>query len=254
MSLMPTQQNRELKGRNLFWKVFLIVFSLHFILILAFFMISALKKTRKPKISSFNIVSTPLNDSSHSSSKTPLAEQPKKEAASRSSSLSPMENIQSHPSTQKSLAQKTSQKSVSVSKKEFKNNQVKAQQKHTVIPNLTEVSRKIPPEAKSHSSEEKDAHDQNSADSPEHYYALIREKLYSVWDQPVDLLGLGLYSVVEITIDDMGAIVKYRLLQSSGNEKFDQSTLLAVERLESIGQRRPWDIPKVITVKFQMEK
>ncbi|ACD84504.1 energy transducer TonB [Candidatus Methylacidiphilum infernorum] len=257
----PAPKNKELKGRNLFWTVFLLVLAVHFSLILAFFVIHSLKKTNQPKISYFNIESSSLTHSTHGPSKDfPLTEKPKgskNEEHPKHSSPSRPKDIHSPPlaeTAEKSISNKPVTKKTAL-QKESRKDPSKLQKQHTVIPNLREVSRTIPENPQAPSVEGKEAREaQNQGLSPSYYYALIREKLYSLWDQPVDLLGLGLLAVVEITVDDDGGIAQYKLLQSSGNEKFDQSTLLAVERLGNIGERRPSDVPKVITVKFQMEK
>ncbi|MBW6414970.1 TonB C-terminal domain-containing protein [Methylacidiphilum fumariolicum] len=156
---------------------------------------------------------------------------------------------------------KSSQRKHSVADKELKRSDSLPQPKHTVVPDLTEVTRKIPIQPKTSSLEENK--NKNFANNEpvttgtepgdyERYYLLIREKLYSLWDQPVELLGLGLSATIEMTVESNGKVRQFKLLQSSGNEKFDQSALEAIKKLESIGEPRPSTIPEVITVKFQM--
>ncbi|QDQ43358.1 TonB family protein [Methylacidiphilum kamchatkense Kam1] len=158
---------------------------------------------------------------------------------------------------------KSSQRKHSIADKELKRSDSLPQPKHTVVPDLTEVTRKIPIHPNTSPLEEKENKNQNLSNNEsattstesgdyEQYYLLIREKLYSLWDQPVELLGLGLSATIEMTVESNGKVRQFKLVQSSGNEKFDQSALEAVKKLESIGEPRPSTIPEVITVKFQM--
>jgi|GEM_PF-3246931 protein TonB len=265
MYVTHSQKNKNLHKRHHFWKIFLLVASLHLAIIFCFFLLHAFKKPTQPKTSYFQFMPS---SSSHEPSDVKLhadnipKEMTKKAEKTNASSFGIAEESHSKFSSNRNPI-KSSQRKHSVADKELKRSDSLPQLKHTVVPDLTEVTRKIPTHPKTSSLEEKGNKNQNLANNEsvtpgsesgdyERYYLLIREKLYSLWDQPVEFLGLGLSATIEMIVESNGKVRQFKLLQSSGNEKFDQSALEAVKKLESIGEPRPSSIPEVITVKFQM--
>ncbi|VVM05147.1 hypothetical protein MAMC_00426 [Methylacidimicrobium cyclopophantes] len=87
---------------------------------------------------------------------------------------------------------------------------------------------------------------------PSWYYALIRDRLYAAWDQPLHLAAQNLVAKVQIFVAKDGRISKPVLLGSSGNEEFDRTALAAADQVETVGEARPSDVPETVTVTFRM--
>ena len=75
----------------------------------------------------------------------------------------------------------------------------------------------------------KDKSDQDKIDL---YSSMIISNIQSAWRKPINIQE-GLECVMRLTINKNGRIIKVNLIQSSGNIRFDNSALKAVERLET---------------------
>ncbi|NKB25093.1 MAG: TonB family protein [Kiritimatiellae bacterium] len=70
---------------------------------------------------------------------------------------------------------------------------------------------------------------------PSWYYALVREKMYQVWEQPDGMSSrAGLIATVQIRVQKNGAITKRVLVQSSGDDVIDQTVMNAVQSVSRL--------------------
>jgi protein TonB len=154
---------------------------------------------------------------------------------------------------------------------------VEPPRKPSIRPNLVEVSRTLPAEAApskpppvTHRSVEpstKPSEPQTGPPGngegggsssnapplgPNWYYALIRDRLYAAWDQPLHLSSQNLVARVQIFVAKDGRISKPVLLNSSDNEEFDRTVLAAAHQVETVGEPRPQDVAEAVTVTFRM--
>ncbi|WP_155996499.1 TonB family protein [Verrucomicrobium sp. 3C] len=150
--------------------------------------------------------------------------------------------------------------------------------KPSIRPNLVEVSRTLPAEAAAAkpppvtqrgvepsaersqsqtgplgSGEGAGSSSSNSPSlGPNWYYALIRDRLYAAWDQPLHLSSQNLVAKVQIFVAKDGRISKPVLLNSSDNEEFDRTVLAAARQVETVGEPRPPGVAEAVTVTFRM--
>lgn len=66
------------------------------------------------------------------------------------------------------------------------------------------------------------------------YLALVRQKMYEAWDQPSELAGAGLVTVVSIRVQRDGSITGRELVRSSGNTVVDDSVMKAVRSVSRL--------------------
>ena len=64
------------------------------------------------------------------------------------------------------------------------------------------------------------------------FSSLIIESLQSAWRKPMNIQN-GLICDIRLTINKNGRVVNSNLIKSSGNIRFDNSALMAVERIET---------------------
>ena len=64
------------------------------------------------------------------------------------------------------------------------------------------------------------------------YSSLIIQSLQSAWRKPINIQD-GLICDLRITINKNGRIINVNLIKSSGNIRFDNSALMAVQRIET---------------------
>ena len=64
------------------------------------------------------------------------------------------------------------------------------------------------------------------------YSSLIIQTLQSAWRKPINIPN-GLVCDLRLTINKSGRVVKFNLIRSSGNIRFDNSALIAVSRVET---------------------
>lgn len=82
------------------------------------------------------------------------------------------------------------------------------------------------------------------------YVDLITSEIQRLYKQPPDLpSNLALAVVFQLQVDDEGKLLKYQLLDSSGNQKFDQSALQAISELKKL-RPPPTGMSRKIVVKF----
>lgn len=80
------------------------------------------------------------------------------------------------------------------------------------------------------------------------YFNHVHEKMYAIWQQPMQLKNLpGLQTVVTITIEPNGRITGRRKISGSGNALMDETVMNAVNAVKALkplpaGHRRPVDI------------
>tara|TARA_Y100001947_G_C10308375_1_gene290480 strand:- start:117 stop:743 length:627 start_codon:yes stop_codon:yes gene_type:complete len=74
--------------------------------------------------------------------------------------------------------------------------------------------------------------DKSDQDKIDLYSSMIISNIQSAWRKPINIQE-GLECVMRLTINKNGRIIKVNLIQSSGNIRFDNSALKAVERLET---------------------
>jgi protein TonB len=82
------------------------------------------------------------------------------------------------------------------------------------------------------------------------YADLVTVEIQRLYKQPVDLPDDSKMMVqLQILLEQDGTIVKYKVLKSSGNEKFDQSALQAVGKLQRL-RPPPEGMSHTLVVKF----
>ena len=64
------------------------------------------------------------------------------------------------------------------------------------------------------------------------FSSLIIQSLQSAWRKPINIQN-GLICDIRLTINKNGRVVNSNLIKSSGNIRFDNSALMAVERIET---------------------
>ena len=64
------------------------------------------------------------------------------------------------------------------------------------------------------------------------FSSLIIQSLQSAWRKPINIQD-GLICDLRITINKNGRIINVNLIKSSGNIRFDNSALMAVQRIET---------------------
>ena len=64
------------------------------------------------------------------------------------------------------------------------------------------------------------------------FSSLIIQSLQSAWRKPMNIQN-GLICDIKLTINKNGRVVNSNLIKSSGNIRFDNSALMAVERIET---------------------
>ena len=64
------------------------------------------------------------------------------------------------------------------------------------------------------------------------FSSLIIQSLQSAWRKPMNIQN-GLICDIRLTINKNGRVVNSNLIKSSGNIRFDNSALMAVERIET---------------------
>ena len=74
--------------------------------------------------------------------------------------------------------------------------------------------------------------DKSDQDKIDLYSSMIISNIQSAWRKPINIQE-GLECLMRLTINKNGRIIKVNLIQSSGNIRFDNSALKAVERLET---------------------
>ncbi|HET6464765.1 MAG TPA: energy transducer TonB [Nitrospiria bacterium] len=82
------------------------------------------------------------------------------------------------------------------------------------------------------------------------YIDLVTSEIQRLYKQPPDLPeSLSLSVVFQLQVDDEGKLLAYRLVNSSGNPKFDQSALQAISELKKL-RPPPSGMSRQIVVKF----
>lgn len=82
------------------------------------------------------------------------------------------------------------------------------------------------------------------------YEGLLTAAIQAVYQQPPDLPdGLDYAVMCQLILDDDGYVLGYKLVNSSGNEAFDRSTLRALSRLRQV-RPPPQGLSRTIIVKF----
>ena len=66
----------------------------------------------------------------------------------------------------------------------------------------------------------------------EMYSSLIIQTIQSAWRKPMNIQD-GLVCDLRLTINNNGRVIKANLIRSSGNIRFDNSALKAVQRVET---------------------
>jgi len=68
------------------------------------------------------------------------------------------------------------------------------------------------------------------------YHAMLHDKFYARWDQPLSLVQSGqkFTTLIKIKIDRSGRITDSSLARSSGNSIVDESVLTAVKRVTQV--------------------
>ena len=86
------------------------------------------------------------------------------------------------------------------------------------------------------------------------YYALVREKMYSAWEQPSGLSASGLRALVSIRVHKDGSITQKKLVHSSGHAQMDESVMKAVRSVSKLKALPPQfgGSYKDITVEFEL--
>ena len=64
------------------------------------------------------------------------------------------------------------------------------------------------------------------------FSSLIIQSMQSAWRKPMNIQN-GLICDIRLTINKNGRVVNSNLIKSSGNIRFDNSALMAVERIET---------------------
>jgi protein TonB len=82
------------------------------------------------------------------------------------------------------------------------------------------------------------------------YADLVTVEIQRLYKQPADLPDDSNLAVqFQIVLNEEGSVLKYKLIRSSGNEKFDQSALQAVGRLQHL-RPPPEGMSHTLVVKF----
>jgi TonB family protein len=82
------------------------------------------------------------------------------------------------------------------------------------------------------------------------YYTIIRDQMYTAWQPPMTVSSKRLHAIIQILVEKSGAISKVELLQSSGNQEYDDSALSAARSVGRIKQPLPEGLDGNITITF----
>jgi len=81
------------------------------------------------------------------------------------------------------------------------------------------------------------------------YEAFLTASIQAVYQQPPDLPDVNYAVLCELVLDEEGYVLEYKLVNSSGSEAFDRSTVVALSRLRQV--RPPPDgMSRTVLVKF----
>ncbi|MDD4932535.1 MAG: TonB family protein [Methylacidiphilaceae bacterium] len=272
-SSLPREQPSHARA---FRRTYPLVAAGHLLALLLFLVLAKFVASRPPPAAFFSPVAvdkTGVDLHSPPQARSDSSSSPaKSRTPSASARAEPPAKPASSPSNPSSLPEKRAASMPAVKK------HVEPPRKPSIRPNLVEITRTLPAETSpakpppvlprgvepsaepSHSPTGRTGNGEEGGPSssnppplgPNGYYALIRDRLYAAWDQPLHLSSQNLVAKVQIFVAKDGRISKPVLLHSSDNEEFDRTVLAAARQVETVGEPRPPDVPESVTVTFRM--